>query len=224
MSFTVRANYTFSQNIIDYFEENKLPYDYLSVTGRPFNILRGYISEGLFASKDEINTSPDQSGFGKIRPGDFKGSAKVDYYRAGLGNDNGWIPFYNGDLGNVIKLANNPKNRWTPAWYSGTTETENPNAEFPRLSYGGNKNNSQLSSFWRRNGSFLRLQEVSLRYSLKHLPWIKAVGLSSVDLEFVANNLCTFDNVKYFDPEQASANGAVYPIPATYSFQVYLRF
>ena len=72
MSFTVRANYTFSQNIIDYFEENKLPYDYLSVTGRPFNILRGYISEGLFASKDEINTSPDQSGFGKIRPGDIK--------------------------------------------------------------------------------------------------------------------------------------------------------
>lgn len=48
----------------------------------------------------------------------FKGSAKVDYYRSGLGNDAGWIPFYNGELGNVIKLANNPKNRWTPAWYS----------------------------------------------------------------------------------------------------------
>ena len=271
MSFTVRGNYTFSQNIIDYYEENKLPYDYLSVTGKPFNILRGYIAEGLFSSKEEINTSADQSGFGRIRPGDikyrdvngdgiindddkvplsysnqlprvmygfgadfhwkdltlsflFKGSAKVDYYRSGLGNDAGWIPFYNGELGNVIKLANNPKNRWTPAWYSGTTATENPHAEFPRLSYGGNTNNSQLSSFWKRNGSFLRLQEVSLRYSLKHLPWIKAVGLSSVDLEFVANNLCTFDNVKYFDPEQASANGAVYPIPATYSFQVYLRF
>ena len=70
----------------------------------------------------------------------------------------------------------------------------------------------------------LRLQEVSLRYSLKHLPWIKSVGLSSVDLEFVANNLFTIDKVKYFDPEQASANGAVYPIPATYAFQVYLRF
>lgn len=159
MNFTIRANYTFSQNVIDYFEENKLPYDYLSVTGKPFNILRGYISEGCSPVK-EINTSPDQSGFGTIRPGDikyrdvngdgiineddkvplsysnqlprmmygfggdfqwkdltvsilFKGSAKVDYYRAGLGNDYGWIPFYNGDLGNVIKLANNPKNRWT---------------------------------------------------------------------------------------------------------------
>lgn len=111
-----------------------------------------------------------------------------------------------------------------PCMVFGTTATENPNAEFPRLSYGKNTNNSQLSSFWRRNGSFLRLQEVSLRYSLKHLPWIKSVGLSSVDLEFVANNLFTIDKVKYFDPEQASANGAVYPIPATYAFQVYLRF
>ena len=276
-SFTVRANYTASQNIIDYFEENKLTYDYLSVSGKPYDILRGYIAEGLFASKEEINTSADQSGFGRVRPGDikyrdvngdgvineddkvplsysnqlprimygfggdftwkdltlsilFKGAAKADYYRSGVyvnnqigENSPGWIPFYNGELGNVIKLANNPANRWTPAWYSGTTDTENPNAEFPRLSYGNNKNNSQLSSFWKRDGSYLRLQEVSARYSLRS-PWIKKTGLSSIDLEFVANNLFTIDKVKYFDPEQASFNGAVYPIPTTYTFQVYLKF
>lgn len=277
MNFTIRGNYTLSSNIIDYFEENKLPYNYLSVTGKPYDILRGYIAEGLFASKDEINTSADQSGFGRIRPGDikyrdvngdgiinaddqvplsysnqlprlmygfggdfnwkdltvsilFKGSAKVDYYRSGIvidnsgtRNDAGWIPFYSGELGNVIKLANNPANRWTPAWYSGTTATENPNAEFPRLSYGNNTNNSQLSTFWKRNGSFLRLQEVSLRYALR-TPWIKKAGLSSIDLEFVANNLFTIDKVKYFDPEQASRNGMVYPIPTTYTFQIYLKF
>lgn len=269
MSFTVRGNYTFSQNIIDYYEENKLPYDYLSITGKPYNILRGYISEGLFKDKHDIETSASQSGFGRIRPGDikyrdvngdgiineddkvplsysnqlprfvygfggdfqyknftismlFKGAAKVTYYRCGLGNYN-WIPFANGDLGNVIKLANNPKNRWTPAWYSGDPATENPNAEFPRLSYGNNTNNSQLSSFWKRNGSYLRFQELSLRYSLKN-NFIKKVGLSSVDLEFVANNLFTIDSVKFFDPEQASSNGAAYPIPATYTFQVYLKF
>ena len=77
--------------------------------------------------------------------------------------------------------------------------------------------------FWKRNGSFLRFQELSLKYNLK-TPWIKKTGLSSVDLEFVANNLFTIDKVKYFDPEQASANGAAYPIPATYTFQVYLKF
>ncbi len=271
MDFSVRANYTFSQNIIDYYEENKLPYDYMSVTGKPYGIIRGYIAEGLFKDREEIETSADQSGFGIVRPGDikyrdvngdgiinsddrvplsygnqlprlmygmgadfrykhltvgflFKGAAKVDYYRAGLGNDAGWIPFYSGELGNVIKLANNPANRWTPAWYSGTTETENPNAEFPRLSYGGNSNNSQLSTFWKRDGSYLRLQEVSVRYKVDNYSWVQLLGLQSIDLEFVANNLFTIDKVKYFDPEQATYNGGAYPLPTSYTFQVYLNF
>lgn len=243
----------------------------MSVSGKPYGIIRGYISEGLFSDKEEIETSPDQSGFGQVRPGDikyrdvngdgiindddkvplsygnqvprlmygvggdirwkkltfavlFKGAAKVEYYRAGLGNDAGWIPFYNGELGNVIKLANNPANRWTPAWYSGTTETENPNAEFPRLSYGGNSNNSQLSTFWKRDGSYIRLQEVSLRYKVNNHLWMKSLGLTSIDLEFVANNLFTIDKVKFFDPEQATYNGGQYPIPTSYTFQVYLNF
>ncbi|MCE4565323.1 TonB-dependent receptor [Maribellus sp. CM-23] len=277
MDFSLRANYTFSQNIIDYFEENKLPYDYMSVTGKPYGIIRGYIAEGLFKDREEIETRPDQSSFGRVRPGDikyrdvngdgtineddkvplsygnqvprmmygfgadfrckkltlailFKGAAKVEYYRAGMFIDNfglnapGWIPFYNGELGNVIKLANNPANRWTPAWYSGTTETENPNAEFPRLSYGENTNNSQLSSFWKRNGSYLRLQEVSARYKMDNYSWMSRLGLQSIDLEFVANNLFTIDKVKYFDPEQATFNGGAYPIPASYTFQIYLNF
>lgn len=271
MDFSVRANYTFSQNIIDYFEENKLPFDYMSVTGKPYGIIRGYISEGLFKDSEEIETSPDQGGFGRVRPGDikyrdvngdgiineddrvplsygnqvprmmfgvggdfrvkkltlailFKGAAKVEYYRAGLNNDAGWIPFYNGELGNVIKLANNPANRWTPSWYSGTTETENPNAEFPRLSYGGNANNSQLSTFWKRDGSYIRLQEVSMRYKVDNYSWMKVLGLQSIDLEFVANNLFTIDNVKYFDPEQATYNGGAYPIPTSYTLQLYLNF
>jgi len=141
-----------------------------------------------------------------------------------LGNDAGWIPFYNGELGNVIKLANNPANRWTPAWYSGTTETENPAAEFPRLSYGGNANNSQLSTFWKRDGSYVRLQEVSMRYKIDNYTWMNSLGLQSIDLEFVANNLFTIDNVKYFDPEQATYNGGAYPIPTSYTFQLYLNF
>jgi len=270
MSFTVRANYTFSENIVDNFEEPLYAYGYQSSNGKPLYILRGLIAEGLFKSKEEIETSPEQM-FGKVRPGDikyrdvngdgvvnnddrvplsygnqlprlmygfgadytwkdltvgflFKGSAKVEYYRSGLYNDSGWIPFYNGEIGNVLKHANNPKNRWTPAWYSGTTATENPNAEFPRLSYGGNSNNAQLSSFWKRDGSFLRFQELSVRYKLHHKKWITACGLSSLDCEFVMNNIFTIDNVKYFDPEQAGANGAVYPLPMTYALQLYLNF
>ena len=272
MNYTVRANYTWSQNIVDYFEENKLAYDYQSVTGMPYGVLRGYISEGLFKNEDDIRQSPDQTAaFGVVRPGDikyrdvngdgvinsddrvplsygnnvprvmfgiggefnykdftvsmlFKGNTGVNYYRVGMGYDAGWIPFYNGEMGNVLKMVNNPKNRWIPAWYSGDPSTENPNAMFPRLSYGSNTNNSQLSTFWKKNGSFLRFQELNFRYVFRHRKWLRAAGLSSLECDFVINNLFTIDSAKYFDPEQAWYNGAAYPIPTTYSLQMYFRF
>lgn len=272
MNFTVRANYTWSQNIVDYFEENKLAYDYQSVTGMPYGVLRGYVSEGLFKDEADIRQSPDQTAaFGVVRPGDikyrdvngdgvinkddrvplsygnnvprvmfglggefnykdftvsllFKGNTGVNYYRVGMGYDAGWIPFYNGEMGNVLKMVNNPKNRWIPSWYSGDPSTENPNAMFPRLSYGSNNNNSQLSTFWKQNGSFLRFQELNFRYVFRHRKWLRAAGLSALECDFVINNLFTIDSAKYFDPEQAWFNGAAYPIPTTYSLQMYFRF
>ena len=272
MNYTVRANYTWSQNIVDYFEENKLAYDYQSVTGMPYGVLRGYISEGLFKDEADIRQSADQTAaFGVVRPGDikyrdvngdgvinkddrvplsygnnvprvmfgiggefnykdftvsmlFKGNTGVNYYRVGMGYDAGWIPFYNGEMGNVLKMVNNPKNRWIPSWYSGDPSTENPNAMFPRLSYGSNANNSQLSTFWKQNGSFLRFQELNFRYVFRHRKWLRAAGLSALECDFVINNLFTIDSAKYFDPEQAWFNGAAYPIPTTYSLQMYFRF
>lgn len=272
MNFTVRANYTWSQNIVDYFEENKLAYDYQSVTGMPYGVLRGYVSEGLFKDEADIRQSPDQTAaFGVVRPGDikyrdvngdgvinkddrvplsygnnvprvmfglggefnykdftvsllFKGNTGVNYYRVGMGHEAGWIPFYNGEMGNVLKMVNNPKNRWIPSWYSGDPSTENPNAMFPRLSYGSNNNNSQLSTFWKQNGSFLRFQELNFRYVFRHRKWLRAAGLSALECDFVINNLFTIDSAKYFDPEQAWFNGAAYPIPTTYSLQMYFRF
>lgn len=94
---------------------------------------------------------------------------------------------------------------------------------FPRLSYGYSANNGQTSNFWRGNRRYLRLEELSLYYNLAPMV-LKRMGINSIDLGLVANNLYTWDNVKLFDPEQAGANGRVYPIPATVTLQATVHF
>jgi hypothetical protein len=99
---------------------------------------------------------------------------------------------------------------------------ENPNALYPKLKYGYNENNSQLSDFWKGDARYLRLQEITINYKLKNQA-LKKIGVASVDLQLVGTNLHVWDKVKTFDPEQAQFNGRVYPIPAVYSLQVYIN-
>nr|WP_321522273.1 TonB-dependent receptor [uncultured Macellibacteroides sp.] len=152
----------------------------------------------------------------------FKGTGKSDFF---LNNNGyGYIPFYGGALGNVLSIAGEQNNRWTPASYSGNPATENPNAKFPRLSYGYNENNSKTSSFWMADSRYLRLQEVTLNYNLKHNALKQYLGISSVDLQLIGYNLAVWDKVDLWDPELAGYNGYAYPIPMRFAFQLYINF
>jgi len=152
----------------------------------------------------------------------FKGTGKSDFF---LNNNGyGYIPFYGGALGNVLSIAGEQNNRWTPASYSGNPATENPNAKFPRLSYGYNENNSKTSSFWMADSRYLRLQEVTLNYNLKHKALKQYLGISSVDLQLIGYNLAVWDKVDLWDPELAGYNGYAYPIPMRFAFQLYINF
>ncbi|GGH05947.1 SusC/RagA family TonB-linked outer membrane protein [Sphingobacterium alkalisoli] len=166
----------------------------------------------------------------------FKGTGRTPFYYVGMPktykgvteiNGKGYMPFYNGTEGNVIESVNDPKNRWIPREYAlehgiDVSLAENPNARFPRLQYGKNNNNTQLSSFWLDDARYIRLQEITLSYRVSPA-FLKRAGVSSMDLQFVGNNLYIWDNVKIFDPEQAAWNGRKYPIPTTYSMQVYIN-
>ncbi|MDR0699390.1 MAG: TonB-dependent receptor, partial [Tannerella sp.] len=141
----------------------------------------------------------------------FKGTGNNTFYYTGQSvtqfsttytNGMGYIPFHNGELGNVQTLVADQTNRWTPASYSGDSSTENPDARFPRLTYGNNANNAQLSDFWQGNKKFLRLQEITLNYNWKP-EFFRKVGVSSVDLQMVGSNLYIWDSVGIYDPEQA---------------------
>jgi hypothetical protein len=154
----------------------------------------------------------------------FRGTGKTDYYSIGMG----YFPFYGGETGNILDIVADPANRWIPKEYAemhgiDPALAENPNARFPRLQYGQNNNNAQLSTWWKGDARYLRLQEVTLNYNLKK-NFLKKVGLSSIDLQLVGSNLYVWDKVDLFDPEQANQNGRAYPIPARYTLQVYLNF
>ena len=147
-------------------------------------------------------------------------SAKsVDGYKAF-----GFLPFSSGETGNTLAITANQANRWTPREISGDASTENPNAMFPRLSYGNDHNSTQPSTFWKANARYLRLQEINLNYNLSAGKILKQLGVSSLDLQFVASNICVWSPFKHFDPEQAYYNGGAYPIPARYAFQMYINF
>jgi TonB-linked SusC/RagA family outer membrane protein len=166
----------------------------------------------------------------------FRGTGKTDYFHVGqtvshnnmrYANGMGYVPFHNGQYGNVLSLVADPHNRWIPADYAAEhgidpSLAENPNARFPRLNYGSNSNNSQLSDFWKEDARYLRLQEVTLNYNLKK-DFLRKAGISSIDFQLVGANLYVWDKVKIFDPEQAHFNGRVYPIPAVYTLQLYIN-
>lgn len=149
----------------------------------------------------------------------FRGSGGVDFFYGG----SGYFPFANGEVGNVLTVVNNPKNRWIPAWYSGDPSTENPNARFPRLSYGENKNNFVNSSHWLANGAYLRLKTVELGYTLPK-EVAKKIRMTNFRVSVIADNLHVWDKVKLWDPEQASGNGAGYPLTRSFTMNIQMSF
>ena len=137
----------------------------------------------------------------------FQGAGKSTYFIDGstvhmfkLGD--GW--------GNVLsEMANS--NRWISADISGDPATENPNAEYPRLSYGPNSNNYQQSTYWLRNGSYLRLKTVEVGYTLP-TQLVNKVHFNTVRIFFVGTNLLTWSAFKLWDPEMGSTDGKRYPL------------
>lgn len=149
----------------------------------------------------------------------FRGSGGVDFFYGG----SGYFPFQKGEIGNVLTIVNDPANRWIPAWYSGDPATENPNARFPRLSYGANKNNFVNSTHWLANGAYLRLKTVEVGYTLPQ-EIAKKIRMTNFRASIIADNLHVWDKVKLWDPEQASSNGAGYPLTRSFTLSLQMSF
>ena len=138
----------------------------------------------------------------------FQGAGEVDVM---LNGANAYA-FSRDSWGNVLSGLVDDNDRWISRDISGTPETENPNASYPRLEYGNqNGNNRQYSTYWLRDMSYLRLKTLEVGYTLPKEVTNK-LHFNSIRIFLLGNNLLTFSKFKLWDPELGNGSGNEYPI------------
>ncbi|MHB1179456.1 MAG: SusC/RagA family TonB-linked outer membrane protein, partial [Daejeonella sp.] len=212
----------------------------------------GYIVEGYFQDQADINKSPVQNvpGHGS-RPGDFKyrdqnkdgfinerdqvpiGYSAVPEYTYGAafgvtykGLDISVLiqgiknvtNFYSNDgVFETLNFVERHKQSWTPDRVASGAAIN-----YPRLTGQTSPNNIQ-NSFFLMDGSYLRLKNMEIGYTIPG-SWSKKIGSNRI--RFYANgfNLLTWDKLptKDFDPEVLSANA--YPLTRLHNFGVNIVF
>ena len=88
-------------------------------------------------------------------------------------------------------------------------DNPDPYAFWPRLSTQSVTNNERISTWWIRDGAFLRLKNVEIGYSLPDR-FVKRLFLERFRIYANGVNLLTFSKFELWDPEMAG-NGLGYP-------------
>jgi TonB-linked SusC/RagA family outer membrane protein len=152
----------------------------------------------------------------------FQGSARSAF----------WIdpervaPFINRSDGNVDEsLHAFTTNRallqyWADDHWS--EDRRNIYAVWPRLSAAVVENNMQTSTWFMRDGSFLRLKTVELGYSLPH-KWIDRLKMQNLRIYASGSNLFVISAFKMWDPEMAG-DGLKYPLQRIFNLGVNIEF
>ncbi|MCB5252622.1 MAG: SusC/RagA family TonB-linked outer membrane protein, partial [Candidatus Cloacimonetes bacterium] len=148
------------------------------------------------------------------------------FFFQGLANESFWInaeqtsPFIDTDGDNNIISKNAllqvyAENHWTE-------QNRDIYALWPRLSDRLISNNTQRSTWFMRDGSFLRLKSVEFGYSLPK-KWVEPIKITNLRFYTSGTNLLTFSKFKLWDPEMAG-NGLGYPIQRVWNIGLQLSF
>jgi len=134
----------------------------------------------------------------------FQGVGKSSFFINGFTV----YPFSQKSWGNI--LTDVKGNYWSLG------ENEDIHAKYPRLTYGNNSNNNRASTYWLRDGSYMRLKNLEIGYTLpKSL--VSSMHIQNIRVYFMGTNLLTFSDFDLWDPELGSSNGQQYPLSKTYT-------
>ncbi|MDO7848536.1 SusC/RagA family TonB-linked outer membrane protein [Hymenobacter sp. M29] len=204
-----------------------------TAVGQPIGAFFGYVTDGIFQTGDEVRTHATQqpgTAAGDIRYKDLNNDGVInDQDRAYIGSP---IPKFTAGLtntfaykgfdlsvflyavyGNKIFNANRIFTEAMSGAANQTTETLNRwksaaepgDGVTPRAVFGDPNINARVSDRYIEDGSFLRIKNVSLGYTLP-AKWLGTTNVhaQSLRLYATAQNLVTFTKYKGFDPEIGS--------------------
>lgn len=229
------------------FSVGQLPPSRMEV-GQPIGYFYGLKTNGIFQTQADVDAHPSQLPLAGVeaRPGDIRfvdvnGDGVINqddrtnigdpipemtmglnlslnyknfefsaYSFANIGND--IVRNFERDQPNV-NMLNRRLNRWTGP---GSTNSE------PRVSAGATSN-KLFSDYFVEDGSFLRIQTISLGYFVPSAP-LESIGISSVKLYAKVDNAFTFTEYSGYDPTASTGapiGGGIdlgfYPLPRTFT-------
>jgi hypothetical protein len=122
-------------------------------------------------------------------------------------------PFYNNNSNLDYEYYNN---RWTP---------DHQDATYTRATSSPTANNTAASDFWMRNTTYLRLKNASFGYTIP-TRIMQAIKIRSIRLYIGGENLLTFSNLKFMDPEMGYTvhDATAYPNMKSYTFGANVTF
>lgn len=216
--------------------------------GEPFTFFYGLKTDGIFQNQGEIDAYVDQNG-NKIQPDARPGFVRfVDQNGDGTINDDdrvnlgkgtpdwtfgatftaAWkgidfMMFWQGTQGNQIFDATRRLDLSginLPGWLRGRWTGEGTSDKYP-IYIVGDATNWKASDLYIHDGSYLRLKNIELGYTLPQ-NWTRRVFIQRLRAYFSCENLLTFTKYHGFDPEIAPSSGeyvsngmdfGVYPQP-----------
>ncbi len=199
--------------------------------GQPIASFFGYVTDGIFQTKAEVEAhafQANETAPGDIRFKDLDGNNVIDQNdRTYIGNPtpkftfglNGDISYKNFDLNLFIQgsQGNDIYNNTTrydfiyvnrPAsvlerWTGpGTSNSQ------PRVNLNDANQNARISDRFVEDGSYVRLKAFQIGYNLSQ-EWLKKIKFRNMKVYVTGQNLLTFTNYSGYDPEIGNVGGSL---------------
>jgi len=248
---SARGNFTYATNRYEVYEEPIYAEPWRTRVGYSIDQTRGYIAEKLFIDDAEVANSPAQFGdykAGDIKYTDVNGDGVItgadqvpignptkpeivygfgfsvgyrdfDFstFFQGLANESFWISY-----SSTAPFVNETQILKAYADSHWSEDNRNVYALWPRLSNYLISNNNQTSTWFMRDGSFVRLKQLEFGYTLPE-KLLAQIGASSLRVYFSGTNLLLFSRFKMWDVEMGG-NGLGYPLQKTLNLGLNVSF